>query len=325
MTGRFRPALFLAMLVLPAAFVPQIAAAGAHPTARISGRSTDPLIAAAGDIACDPTNRYFNSGQGTNGWCRASKTAAVIAKIAPDALLPLGDAQYDTGELGQYDASYALSWGSYLPSTYPAPGNHDYMSSMTARGYFAYFGAHAVPSGASKAGYYSYDLGAWHMISLNSNCTYVHCAQGSPQYQWLKNDLTTNTSACTLAYWHQPRYSSGPHGNDTEVQPFWNLLYQHGADVVLNGHDHIYERFSPQNAAGAKDATFGLREFVVGTGGAEHYWIDQVKAHSVIRNANTFGVLKMALHADGYGWSFMPVVGGTFTDAGTGVCHGPPV
>lgn len=301
-----------------------MATAGAHTDAQAAAGGTA-VIAAAGDIACDPSNGYFNSGLGTSGWCRASKTADVIANIAPDALLPLGDAQYDTGKLRQYQASYALSWGAYLPTTYPTSGNHDYESSVTARGYRAYFGVRAVPPGAPKSGYYSYDLGAWHLISLNSNCIYVRCGPGSAQYQWLKNDLVANTSACTLAYWHQPRYSSGPHGNDTEVQPFWNLLYKHGADVVLNGHDHIYERFSPQSAAGTKDPTYGIREFVVGTGGAQHYWIDTVKAHSVIRNATTFGVLKMRLHPAGYGWSFQPVAGATFRDSGTGVCHGPPV
>jgi hypothetical protein len=315
----------LALLVLPAVLVPRIATAQAHHGTHTARRGTDPVIAAAGDIACDPTNPLFDAGVGTSGWCRAAKTAAVIAKIAPDALLPLGDAQYNTGTLSQYKRSYALSWGGYMSTTHPTPGNHDYESSVSALGYFAYFGARAVPPGASTAGYYSYDLGAWHLISLNSNCAYVACGPGSPQYRWLKSDLIANTSACTLAYWHAPRYSSGPHGNDTAVQPFWHLLYRHGADVVLNGHDHIYERFTPQSAVGAKDATHGLREFVVGTGGAQHYWIGTVKAHSVIRNTETFGVLKMTLHPTGYRWNFQPIAGKTFTDGGTGVCHGPPV
>lgn len=318
---RVRSASFLLALVVPAALLPQFAGARAKDT---SGRGTDPVIVAAGDIACDPTNPLFRGGSGTSGWCRAAKTAAIVAAIGPTAVLPLGDAQYDTGRLRQYRASYRLSWGVFLSKSFPTPGNHDYEASSTASGYLRYFGNRATPPGASANGYYSYNVGTWHLISLNSNCTFVGCGSGSAQYQWLKGDLQSHPQDCTLAYWHAPRFSSGPHGNTTSVQPFWNLLYRYGAEVVLNGHDHIYERFAPQNAAGAKDTKYGLREFIVGTGGAQHYWIDKVKPHSLVRNTKAFGVLRMALHSGGYGWSFRPVAGATFKDSGTGTCHGRP-
>ncbi|MEA2579544.1 MAG: hypothetical protein QOE83_436 [Actinomycetota bacterium] len=321
---RLTPAIFLALLGVPSLLAPAIATARPNLATQASSRVTDPVIAAAGDIACDPSNPYFNKGMGSNGWCLASKTGNLIAHLGPNAVLPLGDAQYNTGKLGQYNASYALSWGGYLPASHPVPGNHDYESSSSANGYFDYFGVHAAPPGASDRGFYSYQLGTWHLISLNSNCSYVRCGPGSAQYEWLKNDLIANSSACTLAYWHAPRFSSGPHGNYLSVGPFWNLLFHYGADVILNGHDHIYERFAPQNPSGNKAPMFGLREFVVGTGGAQHYWIDKVKAHSVVRNAKTFGILKMTLHPNSYGWSFLPVAGLSFHDAGTASCHGKP-
>src|SRR5918995_1127737 len=191
-------------------------------------------------------------------------------------------------------------------------GDHAYPKGTVAdfARYYNYFGAAAGDPGK---GYYSYDLGSWHVISLNSNCSSVvgGCAAGSPQEQWLKADLAANSNACTLAYWHHPRFSSGMHGDESSVAPFWDALYQAGADVVLNGHDHDYERFEPQNPSGQADPAQGIREFVVGTGGAELRNFGSIKPNSEVRVEQRNGVLKMTLHPDGYDWqSFPALVGG---------------
>jgi hypothetical protein len=281
-------------------------------------------VVAAGDIACDPANPMFNHGQGTARWCRAADTGALIARLAPDALLPLGDEQYDDGTLPKFRHSYDPAWGAERWRTHPVPGNHEYEASSTAAGYFGYFGAHAGPG---KRGWYSYDLGSWHLVALNSNCDLIACGPGSPQLTWLRHDLATHPSTCTLAYFHHPRFSSGPHGSEPAVHlvtPFWRVLWQAGADVILNGHDHIYERFAPMTPAGSLDRATGIREFVVGTGGAQHYWIAHVQPHSQVRNTTAFGVLDLALRPAGYGWSFEPIGGASFKDAGWTACHGAP-
>ena len=208
------------------------------------------------------------------------------------------------------------------PITHPAPGNHEYGTSGAA-GYFSYFGAAAGPAGL---GYYSYDIGTWHLISLNSNCGSVGgCNPGSPQETWLKADLAAHAGRCTLAYWHHPHFTSGPHGNDDGggTGAFWDDLYASGADVVLNGHDHDYERFGLQTPTGAPDPAHGIREFVVGTGGRSHYSFKSPQPNSEVRNQDTFGVLVLTLHPASYDWRFVPVAGKTFTDAGTTGCHTP--
>ncbi len=293
----------------------------AHPHAAASVTPSAPVIAAAGDIACDPGSSLFDGGTGVGAFCRAGATAKVLKAIAPDAVLPLGDEQYEDGTLKKFRKSYALSWGHQLPITEPVPGNHEYYASSTAKGYFTYFGSAAATAGR---GWYSYDLGSWHLIALNSNCDQVGCGSGSAQYDWLKADLKTSTAACTLAYWHHPRFSSGPHGPNTWVLPFWRLLYGYGADVVLNGHDHDYERFYRLTPGGALDPTNGIQEFVVGTGGAQHYAISSVAPHSAARNDSTFGVLRMVLRDSSYTWRFMPALGATYSDTGTMTCHGAP-
>ena len=206
--------------------------------------------------------------------------------------------------------------------TRPSPGNHEY-ETPGASGYFTYFGAAA---GEPAKGYYSYDLGSWHVISLNSNCSSVAggCAAGSPQEQWLKADLAAHSNECTLAYWHHPRFSSGIHGDEAFVGPFWDALYQAGADVVLNGHDHDYERFAPQNPSGQADPAQGISEFVVGTGGAELRNFRTIKPNSEVRVAQQNGVLKMTLHPDGYDWQFLTAPVGTIADTGSASCHGAP-
>jgi Big-like domain-containing protein/calcineurin-like phosphoesterase family protein len=227
----------------------------------------------------------------------------------------LGDNVYPDGTAAEFSNCYNPTWGRHKARTRPSPGNHDYHTSG-ATGYYGYFGASAGPSGR---GYYSYDLGAWHIVSLNSN---VSMSAGSAQEQWLRADLAANPKECTLAYWHHPRFSSGTnHGNFSAAQPIWQALYDFNADVVLSGHEHNYERFAPQTPTGAADATRGVREFVVGTGGASHYTGHSSIPNSQVFNGSTWGVLKVTLSAGSYGWQFIPVAGQSFTDSGTGSCH----
>jgi hypothetical protein len=285
--------------------------APAAPQPPVHASRSDPVIAAAGDIACPPGRPVTASA------CHQATTALVLSRLRPTAVLPIGDDQYETGALGAFRASYAPTWGRFNAIARPVPGNHEYAGN-DGTGYYAYFGARA---GDPARGYYSYDLGRWHLIALNSNCAIVSCATGSPQVRWLRADLAAHPARCTLAYWHHPRFSSGLHGNEQPVAPLWRALYDAGADIVLNGHDHDYERFGPQTPAGRADARRGIREFVVGTGGVNHYPILIPRANSQRRNNATFGVLALTLHRDGYSWRFVPEAGSRFTDSGTGSCH----
>lgn len=269
----------------------------------------DPVLLAAGDISsCGNDND--------------EATATLLDALAGTAIT-LGDNVYDTGTADQFSDCYNPTWGRHKSRTRPAPGNHDYYTA-NATGYYNYFGAAA---GDPAKGYYSYDLGAWHSVAINSNdnCTIIPCGAGSAQEQWLRADLAANASACTLAYWHHPRFSSGSqHGNTGTMEPIWQALYDYGADVVLSGHEHNYERFAKQTASGAADPTQGIREFVVGTGGKSHYSFGAPKPNSEVQNGDTYGVLKLTLHASGYDWQFIPVAGQTFTDSGSDSCHGAP-
>ena len=264
----------------------------------------DATLIAAGDIA-------FCGSSGDES------TAALLDTLA-GSVITLGDNAYESGTDTEFAQCYDPTWGRAKARTRPSVGNHEYALGNAA-GYYAYFGAAAGPG---TTGYYSYDLGSWHVIALNAQCAYVGgCGAGSPQEQWLRADLLAHPAACTVAYWHQPRFSSGEHGGNTTYQAFWQALYEAGADVVLNGHDHDYERFAPQTPSGAPDSAAGIREFVSGTGGKSHYPIITAVANSEVQNSDTFGVLKLTLHATSYDWQFVPVAGATFTDSGTGSCH----
>ncbi len=210
------------------------------------------------------------------------------------------------------------TWGRYKARTHPAPGNHDYHT-PGASGYFDYFGPAA---GDRSKGYYSYDLGSWHIVVINSNCAAVGgCHAGSPQEQWLRADLAAHPTQCTLAYWHHPRFSSGAsHGNNTEVQPLWQALYDAGAEVILNGHEHIYERFAPQTPTGAADAARGIRQFTVGTGGRSLQTPGSPAPANVQDREKAFGVLKLTLHPTSYSWQFIADTGAVL-DSGTQACH----
>jgi hypothetical protein len=241
-------------------------------------------------------------------------TAKLLDGIA-GTVYTTGDNAYSDGTLTEYQQCYDPTWGRHKARTRPSPGNHDYHTS-NASGYFTYFGSLAGPSGQ---GYYSFDLGDWHIISLNSE---VSMSAGSPQEIWLRDDLSRSTKQCTLAYWHKPRFSSGTsHGSLSSAQPLWQALYDFHAEIVLNGHEHNYERFAPQTPTGTADATNGIREFVVGTGGESHYTGMSPIANSQVFNGTTFGVLKLTLSAGTYSWQFIPVSGQSFTDSGSGTCH----
>jgi hypothetical protein len=303
-------------------FVPAHVVSDVTPAQAVS----DPVIAAAGDIACDPADPDFNGGSGQNDDCMQAATAALLSQIDPDAVLPLGDNQYYCGGYNAFLQSYNLSWGQHLPKTYPAVGNHEYLTSggtdcsSGAAGYFSYY-SNAAKVGASNQLYYSYDIGSWHLIALNSNCASAGgCGPTSPQGQWLAADLVANDAPCTLAYWHIPVWSSG--GRDSSnMASITQQLYNAGADVVLTGHDHVYERFAPQNPQGQPDPGKGIRAFVVGTGGANHTPFAATMPNSEVRNASAYGVLKMTLHGGSYDWSFVPVAGQSFTDSGSQTCH----
>jgi acid phosphatase type 7 len=247
----------------------------------------------------------------------AEATAKLLDQI-PGTVMAPGDLAYPDGSKENFEC-YDKTWGRAKSRTRPSPGNHEFHSAGAAY-YFSYFGAAA---GDPKNGYYSYELGAWHIIVLNSECKDVGgCDAGSRQEKWLRADLAAHPVACTLAYWHKPLFSSGgAHGNDLEIKPLWQTLYEANADVVVNGHDHDYERFAPQTPDAVSDPARGIREFVVGTGGKNQRPFGEIKPNSEVRNADAFGVLKLTLKAKGYDWQFIPVAGKTFTDSGSGTCH----
>ena len=275
-----------------------VAAAGAAPAPKPA------TLLAAGDIAsCE------SSGD--------ERTANLIARL-PGTVATLGDNVYDRGSAEEFAECYAPTWGRFRARTRPSLGNHDY-GTPRAAGYFGYFGARAGPRGR---GYYSYRLGSWLILALDSNCSQIGgCGRDTAQYRWLRAELARSNARCTLAYWHHPLFTSGLHGPDLTVRPFWSLLYARGADVVLTGHDHHYERFAPQNAEGRRDPRRGVRAFVVGTGGRSHYPVVRILPNSEVRESGTFGVLELKLGEGRYSWRFVPVAGEKFTDRGSARCH----
>ena len=265
------------------------------------------VLVAAGDIASC----------GSQG---DEATAALLDGVA-GTVAPLGDNVYMSGTAEEFYECYTPSWGRHRARTRPAVGNHEY-GSADAAPYFDYFG----PAAGDRArGYYSYDLGAWHVVVLNSNCGEVSCAAGSAQERWLRADLAAHPSACTVAYWHHPRFNSGAshQGEPVEeaLRPFWNALHEHGVELVLNGHEHVYERFAPQTPDGASDPERGVRQFTVGTGGKSPGRLGVREANSEVFEPGTYGLLKLTLRDGGYEWQFVPVAGGTFTDSGSAACH----
>jgi len=271
---------------------------------------TTKILLGAGDIA----DCSRSEGVGSTG---GEDTARLLDRIA-GTVFTTGDNVYESGTDAEFNECYEPSWGRHKARTYPSLGNHEYYT-PNASGYFDYFGETA---GDPSEGYYSYDLGEWHVVVLNSMCENVGgCGDDSPMLRWLKEDLSANPKTCTLAYWHYPLFSSGYHGNIASMKPTWDALYAANADVVVNGHDHSYERFAPQDPNGEADSERGIREFVVGTGGASLRPFETIKANSEVRNADTHGILKLRLHPTGYDWEFIPVAGETFRDSGSGSCR----
>jgi hypothetical protein len=266
-------------------------------------------IAAAGDIACPPGQPPSTS------QCRMEATSDLLLRRGLVAVLTLGDNQYEDGALWRFRRSYGPTWGRVKGITLPTAGNHDYHTARAA-GYFDYFG-----DAAGQRGYYSVHLDEWQLLMLNSVCFVVGgCGTGSRQLRWLRNQLDADVSTCSLAAWHHPRFTSGLHGNDRTYDPFWRNLYADGAEIVLNGHDHHYERFAPQTPGRERDRQRGIREFVVGTGGRSLYPIRQVRPNSAVRRGDAFGVLVLTLHPDRYEWRFV-AIGGRTLDSGSTRCH----
>jgi hypothetical protein len=286
----------------------------------------DPVVAAAGDIACQPPATR------TSIACHHQDTANLLAAGNYDAVLPLGDLQYECGEPSAYAAVYDPSWGQFRSRSHPAAGDNEYGSATCstpgASGYFTYFGGAASPNqpGCTSAcpGYYSYELGTWHVVVLNTNCSQPGvggCSSSSAQGRWLAADLAAHPNQCILAYWHLPRWKE----NGTVSSPssyFTTALHRAGAEVILSGNNHFYARFAPQDPSGAADPANGIRQFIVGTGGKSLHGLSsnpdpQVEA----RQSTTYGVLELTLHRTGYSWRFVPESGRTFTDSGSQSCH----
>jgi acid phosphatase type 7 len=287
----------------PTIVLPRSTTTSIKPSAKPSpGQTTatsDVVFVGAGDIA-DCTKP------------QDEQTAQLIDKIS-GTVFNAGDDAYPRGTAEEFQKCYDPTWGRFKARTFPTPGNHEYYSPDAAP-YYAYFGTKA---GVAGKGYYSYDLGEWHVVALNSN---IDAKTGSEQEKWLKADLAAHPKACTLAYWHHPVFSSGVHGNDATMKDIWTTLYAAGVDVVVSAHDHNYERFAPQTPEGKANPQRGIREFVVGTGGAPLRNINKPIANSEVQNAATFGVIKFVLQPKSYSWEFIPVQGQTFTDKGTQAC-----
>jgi hypothetical protein len=297
---RFRIYLFFACMVI--AFV-ALHVANADSPSRPTGNAA--VLVGAGDIAdCSDLS--------------GAEATAKLLETIPGTVMAIGDLAYPDGNPENF-ACYDKTWGRVKSRTRPAVGNHEFHSTGAAY-YFWYFGEAA---GDSSKGYYSYDLGAWHIVVLNSECVEAGgCDAASPQGKWLREDLAAHPVACTLAYFHKPLFSSGgKHGDDLSIKPLWDALYAANADVIVSGHDHDYERFAPQTSDAIADPSRGIREFVVGTGGKNHRPFGLRHANSAVRDAEAFGILKLTLLPVSYEWQFIPEAGKTFTDSGQGTCH----
>lgn len=286
-----------------------------------AARAADPVVMAAGDIACDPTDSFYFGGSGDATHCAQGRTAALLDPAT--AVLALGDNQYNTGSFSQYQTVFNPSWGRFKSKMWAVPGNHEY-GTKNAGGYFQYFGSKV---GTAGQGWYSFNIGQWHVIALNSECDFLPagtCAAGGPEDRFIKADLAANPRKCTMAIWHQPPYSSGsaPVKNAEAMKPLWKTLYNGGADLVLTGHKHFYERFAPLDANGQPtDAAHGMREFIIGTGGEDQAATPVAITGSERRKGRIFGVLRLALHASSYDARYVPEAGQTFSDVTTTSCR----
>ncbi len=280
------------------------------PPIDLAVRGTDPVFVGAGDIASGPS--------GERGGDQATALlldAIVAANPGRVTVFAAGDLAYESGTVSEFASNYDPTWGRQRAITRPIPGNHEYHTADAAD-YFAYWEATA---GDPAMGYYAYDLGAWRIYALNSEIAH---GAGSMQEQWLRADLAAHPTRCALAYTHHPRFSSGTHGSDPGISALWQALVDGGAELMLAGHDHNYQRFEPQTAAGVLDPAHGVRQWVVGTGGVGHYEIDRPIPNTVSHDDQTYGVLLLTLHPTSYDFAFVPVAGRLFRDSGEGLaCH----
>jgi hypothetical protein len=287
----------------PPSSLPSGDAAPGAPSGSPSGPADDPVLVGAGDIA--------------NCTSPGDEATARLLDDIEGTVFTAGDNAYDRGTLATFRECYEPSWGRHKDRTHPAPGNHDWDDPDLA-GYLAYFGDAAAPDGTT---WYSYDLGTWHVVVLDSECGKVGgCDPDSEQGRWLAADLSASGAQCTVAIFHHPRFSSGEHGNIRAVAPLWDALHAAGTDVIVNGHDHDYERFAPQDPDGREDRERGIRQFVVGTGGTPLRAFADTKPNSELRASISHGVLALTLREGGYGWRFHATEG-RFSDEGTATCH----
>ena len=311
-----RPVSHSVLTSLLLCFLPYIVSAqvrGRQQASAEATKSQEFILVGAGDVA---------SCKHPEG---ARATAELLEQI-PGTIMAVGDLAYEKGTAAEFRNCYEPTWGRFKSRTRPAPGNHEYVTNG-AGGYFQYFGGLAGPAGR---GYYSYELGSWHIVVLNTNCNDVGvsgCNTGSPQEIWLKQDLAEHPNACIVAYGHHPLFSSGvfhSHAVHSELKPLWQDLYAAHADLVVVGHEHSYERFAPQDPDGHADEQNGIREIVVGTGGRSHEFLGLAMPNSELRDSRTFGVLKLTLSPGHYTWEFVPVPGGELHDSGSATCHNGP-
>jgi hypothetical protein len=314
----------LLALLSPVLFVTALGGIADAPSA--AAVEPDPVVAAAGDVACAPPATRTSSN------CHHADTANLLLARPYNAVLPLGDLQYDCGQLSAFRSVYDPSWGQVKSISRPTPGDNDYVgntcSTPGASGYFTYFGSAASPDQpgciSSCRGYYSYDLGSWHVVVLNSNCNQPGvggCGQTSPQGRWLAADLARHPAQCTLAYWHRPMWKENG-DTSTALRYFATALYNAGADVVLSASTHLYARFAPQTPSGAPDTARGIRQFIVGTGGKSLGGLSSTPDPQIeARQNRAYGILELTLHPNSYDWRFVPEAGKTFTDRGTESCH----
>jgi len=317
---------WITMLVL--VFAASVGVGSARAADPVSG---DPVIVAAGDIACSPNDSHFNGGAGAPTSCKQRATSDIfVGDATVDRVLALGDLQYECAAYSDFLASYAPSWGRAKTITRPALGNHEYITGTDpfgvscpggGKGYFQYFADSPSVNVAPPGGYYSWDIGSWHMVVLNSNCKFVSCTASSAQGTWLKNDLAASNAPCTLAYWHHPRFTGKVNGPTGSMGALWKQLETEGAEVILNGHKHAYARFAPLTTSGVIDPAHGIRQFIVGTGG-ENIGVISNQFAMVERTdpGRHFGVLRMTLHPQSYDFK-MVATDGTIIDSGTTACH----
>ncbi|RJQ80318.1 alkaline phosphatase [Pseudonocardiaceae bacterium YIM PH 21723] len=302
--------------------VATLSAAGLAAVMALSGSAAvgaadpnDAVLIGAGDIAqCKSADPNGNGAALT-----AAKTHELLAANPGATVFTAGDNAYPDGSADDFQKCYEPTWGDFKDRTLPVAGNHEYHTKGAA-GHYGYFGAKA---GDPDKGYYSTDLGSWHVIVLNSNCDDVSCKAGGPQEKWLRADLASHTAKCTVALWHHPLFTSGlPHGPETAVRPLYQALYDANADLVITGHNHVYERFAPQDPKGKLDESRGLRQFVVGTGGASWYRFGLIKKNSEARSSTTWGVIKLTLKPGSYDWEYAHAGGvQKFEDSGSTNCH----